>query len=179
MISNITSNKKTLKYTIVALLAAAVILTIIILVSPEANNSSEDAGSLFKHKVEDINDTALIAELFEEMNLEETAGEYTVEISQEGDTLVLAVNAIDAVQKADKSVFDNNMKMCAQQMLALIPQVGRVQWTYPLMPNGSKEEASVGSLSRVEFASDFGKAPEYFGKSEDNLKELLELQKEL
>lgn len=197
MMSNIVNNKKMIWYSLAVLAVAAVILTVIMLIFPGGKNasakngtdvvdvktvkiddSSRHAGALYKHKVEDINDTALIVELFEEMDLENIAGEYAVEISQEGDTLVLAVNLTEAVQTADKKVFDANMEICAQQMLALMPQVGRVQWTYPMITTGSSEEASVGSLDRVEFASSLGKAPEYFGKSEDNIKKLLEKQKE-
>lgn len=195
--SNIVNNKKMIWYSLAVLAVAAVILTVIMLISPGGKNASAENGTdvvgvktvkiddssrhargLYKHKVDDINDTALIVELFEEMDLENIAGEYAVEISQEGDTLVLAVNLTEAVQTADKKVFDANMEICAQQMLALMPQVGRVQWTYPMITTGSSEEASVGSLDRVEFASSLGKAPEYFGKSEDNIKKLLEKQKE-
>ena len=197
MMSNIVNNKKMIWYSLAVMAVAAVILTVIMLISPGGKNasaengtdvvdvktvkiddSSRHAGALYKHKVEDINDTALIVELFEEMDLENIAGEYAVEISQEGDTLVLAVNLTEAVQASDKKVFDANMEICAQQMLALMPQVGRVQWTYPMITTDSSEEASVGSLDRVAFASSLGKAPEYFGKSEDNIQKLLEKQKE-
>ncbi len=176
MTNNAVKNKNKIKYGLAVLVAAAVILAVIVLISPGKDDPSKYAGELYEHRIEDINDTALIAELFEVMELADVTGEYTVEISQEGDTLVLAVNALEAVQNADKKVFDDEMKVRAQQMLALIPQVGRVQWTYPVETAGSKEEASVGSLSRVEFASDFGKAPEYFGKSEEHLQKLLEQQ---
>lgn len=179
MINNIIKNKKFLWCGLVALIAVIAILIVIMAVKPGDKEPSVDAGKLYEYKVEDINDTALVAELFEEMELEEIAGEYTVEISQEGETLVLAINVLKDVQNAEKQVFDANMEMCAEQMLALMPQVGRVQWTYPVITDGSKEESSVESLDRVEFASNFGKAPEYYGKSEENLKKLLEKQKKL
>lgn len=199
MINNIIKNKKTIWYGLTVLAAVAIIVIVILFIIPGAkdkkaatengtdvvsvkaikiDDSSRHAGKLYENKVEDINDTALIVELFEEMELEEIVGEYAVEISQEGETLVLAINLMETVQNADKKVFDANVDKCAQQMLALIPQVGRVQWTYPVMTKGSEEEVSVKSLSRVEFASLFGKAPEYFGKSEENIKKLLEKQKE-
>ena len=174
MINNIIKNKKVVWCGLAVLIVAVAILVVNMMGTSGGNEPSRNAGKLYEHKVEDINDTALVAELFEEMKLEEIAGEYAVEISQEGETLVLAINILENVQNEDKQLFDVNMEVCAQQMLALIPQVGRVQWTYPMITAGSKEESSVESLDRVEFASRFGKAPEYYGKSEENLKKLLE-----
>lgn len=179
MIKNIIKNKKVVWCGLAVLIVAAAILIVNMMGTSGGSEPSRNVGKLYEHKVEDINDTALVAELFEEMKLEEIAGEYAVEISQEGETLVLAINVLKDVQNAEKQVFDANMEMCAEQMLALIPQVGRVQWTYPVITDGSKEESSVESLDRVEFASNFGKAPEYYGKSEENLKMLLEKQKKL
>ena len=182
MTGKIINNKKAFWLGIVVLVAVTAILISMVMAKPASDGkevSLKDAGELYSHKIEDINDTALIADLFEEMKLEEIVGEYTVEISQEGDTLVLAVNALDAVRADGKKAFDGNMEICAQQMLALIPQVGRVQWTYQVVNAESKEEAAVGSFSRVDFESKLGKAPEHFGKSEEGIKELLEKQKTL
>ena len=106
MINNIIKNKKFLWCGLVALIAVIAILIVIMAVKPGDKEPSVDAGKLYEYKVEDINDTALVAELFEEMELEEIAGEYTVEISQEGETLVLAINVLKDVQNAEKQVFE-------------------------------------------------------------------------
>lgn len=180
MKNNIIKNKKAAGYVLVGL---AFVVAIIIAISTtisgngDERDSSKYAKELYEHKVEDINDTALVADLFEVLGFEDLAGEYTVEISQEGDTLVLALNILEGIQNIDKKTFDSNMKDCAQQMLALIPQVGRIQWTYQVATDGDKEEVSVGAFSRVDFESMLGKAPEYFGETEENIKKLLEQQK--
>ena len=72
------------------------------------------------------------------MGLESVAGKYNATIKTEGDMHILSVSLEDSVQKTGKKVLDGNMKKCTQQIMALVPSVGQVQWTYSLI---SSEEA--------------------------------------
>lgn len=178
--------------------------------SIKIDDSTKHANALYNDKVCDVNDTALVAELFEVMGLEDTVGEYSVQISQEDDIMILALNAAEPVQKTDKKVFNSNMRKFAQQMLVLIPQIDRVQWTYQIAESKSSSasnvatetsssgesdsakssdvsdtttasasstgEAVVKALDKEEFEETLGKSPEYFAKSADTVKKLLEKQ---
>ena len=59
------------------------------------------------------------------MGLEKVSGEYKAEISSKDGKEVLALTLSEKISGKDKKVFDNNMKLCAQQMLALIPGCNR------------------------------------------------------
>lgn len=77
-------------------------------------------------KVEDVNNTAAVAEFFETMGLETLIGEYRIEIGEEEGVTVLTINMIDPVQEKNKKKFESDMTTCAEQVLDLIPQVERV-----------------------------------------------------
>lgn len=148
--------------------------------SLKIDDSSEHAKALYNSKIEDVNDTALVAELFEKMGLEDITGEYTVQISKEDDGRVLALDVTEHVQASDEEVFNGNMEKCAQQMLALIPQIDKVQWSYQLFSSSSSDEsdkeAIVVAVNKEKFEQDLGKSPEDFGESADAVKKLLEKQ---
>ena len=173
-----TNSKKKVKYILVI---AAVLATVFMMTScgsnaNKVNDSKKFAEELYAAKVTDINDTAAIVDLFEVMELEDRAGEYTVEISQEGENLVLVLNVAISVNQEDKETFDKNMEVCAQQMLALIPQVDRVQWVYSVTSSSNKAETAVMAVNHVDFNKSLGNAPAKFGESVDAVLEMLKKQ---
>lgn len=140
------------------------------------DDSGRHAQKLFDARVDDINDTAAVAELLETMELESVTGEYTVEIAEEDGIQVLSLTISKPMEQIDKSTFDENMEKCAQQMMVLIPQIEKVQWTYPVINTGKKEEATVASLDKQGAAASLGNATEFYGKSAERVKEMLESQ---
>lgn len=201
MFNHVTTNRKQIVYLLGVLIAAVIIVAAGMLVFTDTdsrsvsaesstdvtkvkavkiNDSTKHANQLYKAKVEDVNDTALVADLFDVMGLEDIIGEYTVQISQEGENMVLALDVTNPVQKANKKVFNANMRKCAQQMLVLMPQIDRVQWTYQMISannsNSSNGEAVVAAVDKEKFEKSLGKSPEHFGKSTDTVKKLLEKQ---
>lgn len=110
-------------------------------------NSSQDyAEKLYRHRVEDVNDTVAVVKFLETMGLEDVTGEYTAMIKAKGNTEVLSLKLKDAVQKTNKNVFDSNMEKCAQQMMALMPSIGKVQWTYSMISSGAEDQKLIVSL---------------------------------
>ena len=87
-----------------------------------------------------------MVDLLETMELEKVSGEYKAEISSKDGKEVLALTLSEKISGKDKKVFDNNMKLCAQQMLALIPGVQAVEWTYSIESDSAEAEQATVSL---------------------------------
>lgn len=136
--------------------------------------SEENAKLLYSCRVEDVNDTAAVATLLETMNLKDVAGKYAATIRADGDTQAMTIELQEPVQKAGKKALDKNMENCAQQIMALMPSVGRVEWTYSLAST-SKEEEETATVSLDEKAAtkQLSKDVRKYGKSEKAFKKLL------
>ena len=136
--------------------------------------SEENAKLLYSCRVEDVNDTAAVATLLETMKLEDVAGKYAATIRADGDTQAMTIELQEPVQKAGKKALDKNMENCAQQIRALMPSVGRVEWTYSLAST-SKEEEETATVSLDEKAAtkQLSKDVRKYGKSEKAFKKLL------
>lgn len=112
----------------------------------DVNDSAAHAKALYKCAVSDVEDTASVVDLLETMELEKVSGEYKAEISSKDGKEVLALTLSEKISGKDKKVFDNNMKLCAQQMLALIPGVQAVEWTYAIESDSAEAEQATVSL---------------------------------
>lgn len=112
----------------------------------DVNDSAAHAKALYKCAVSDVTDTASVVDLLETMELEKVSGEYKAEISSKDGKEVLALTLSEKISGKDKKVFDNNMKLCAQQMLALIPGVQAVEWTYAIESDSAEAEQATVSL---------------------------------
>ena len=136
--------------------------------------SEENAKLLYSCRVEDVNDTAAVAALLETMNLKDVAGKYAATIRADGDTQAMTIELQEPVQTAGKKALDKNMENCAQQIMALMPSVGRVEWTYSLAST-SKEEEETATVSLDEKAAtkQLSKDVKKYGKSEKAFKKLL------
>ncbi|MFR8267798.1 MAG: DUF4825 domain-containing protein [Clostridia bacterium] len=112
----------------------------------DVDDSAAHAKALYKCAVSDVEDTASVVDLLETMELEKVSGEYKAEISSKDGKEVLALTLSEKISGKDKKVFDNNMKLCAQQMLALIPGVQAVEWTYSIESDSAEAEQATVSL---------------------------------
>ena len=112
----------------------------------DVDDSAAHAKALYKCAVSDVGDTASVVDLLETMGLEKVSGEYKAEISSKDGKEVLALTLSEKISGKDKKVFDNNMKLCAQQMLALIPGVQVVEWTYSIESDSAETEQATVSL---------------------------------
>lgn len=136
--------------------------------------SEENAKLLYSCRVEDVNDTAAVAALLETMGIEDVAGKYAATIRADGDTQAMTIELQEPVQKAGKKSLDKNMENCAQQIMALMPSVGRVEWTYSLASTSKEEdETATVSLDEAAATKQLSKDVKKYGKSEKAFKKLL------
>ena len=136
--------------------------------------SEENAKLLYSCRVEDVNDTAAVAALLETMGIEDVAGKYAATIRADGDTQAMTIELQEPVQKAGKKSLDKNMENCAQQIMALMPSVGRVEWTYSLASTSKEEdETATVSLDEAAATKQLSKDVKKYGKSEKTFKKLL------
>lgn len=139
--------------------------------------SEENAKLLYSCRVEDVNDTAAVAALLETMGIEDVAGKYAATIRADGDTQAMTIELQEPVQKAGKKSLDKNMENCAQQIMALMPSVGRVEWTYSLASTSKEEdETATVSLDEAAATKQLSKDVKKYGKSEKAFKKLLTKQ---
>lgn len=137
------------------------------------DSSEQNAAALYHNKINDINDTASIAKLLNAMKLESVIGKYTVQISRDDGVEILSLKVSDAIQYGDKTVFNANMEFYAQQMLALIPEIDRIEWSCPVTLHGSPEVTVKGVLSAASASEKLGTGVKYFGESQSNFHKLL------
>lgn len=140
------------------------------------DTSSDYAEELYGCKVDDVNDTAAVVKLLEAMGLENVTGKYTATIAAEGDIRVLTVTFEDSVQKANKKTLDDNMVICAQQMMALMPSVDKVQWTYSLRSADAEEETTTVSLDEAGAREQLSRNIDKYGESARVFRNLLQEQ---
>ena len=112
----------------------------------KVDDSAAHAKALYKCAVSDVGDTASVVDLLEAMKLESVSGPYTAEISSKDGQEVLTLTLSDEISKKDQKVFNNTMKLCAQQMLVLIPGVQAVEWMYPVKSDSAEAEQTTVSL---------------------------------
>ena len=144
--------------------------------SQKIDTSSDYAEELYGCKVDDVNDTAAVVKLLETMGLENVTGKYTATIAAEGDIRVLTVTFEDSVQKANKKTLDDNMVICAQQMMALMPSVDKVQWTYSLRSADAEEETTTVSLDEAGAREQLSRNIDKYGESARAFRNLLQEQ---
>lgn len=135
--------------------------------------SEENAKLLYDCRVEDVNDTAAVVSLLETMKLEDVAGRYEATIRADGDTQAMTIALQEPVQKSSKKSLDRNMENCAQQIMALMPAVGRVEWTYSLDSSKEEEETATVSLDEAAATKQLSKDVKKYGKSEKAFRKLL------
>lgn len=141
------------------------------------DDSREHASELYNNAVSDINDTTAVVNLLDAMKFEEAAGEYSAVISEEDGVQVLFLDISEQINEDDQKTFNSNMEIYAQQMLALIPGVGKIQWTYSVKSDDASEEKSVVSLDEKGASDILGNDVRSYGKSVKSVKKLLSLQK--
>ena len=144
----------------------------------EIDTSAARAGELYGCRVEDVNDTAAVVELLETMGLEDIAGKYTATINEKDGTEVLSIRLEEPVQQESKDILDGNMEKCSQQIMALIPSVGMVQWSYSLASADDEEETCIVSLDEAVAGEQLGTDVKDYGKSAKAFRNLLTVQAE-
>lgn len=142
------------------------------------NSSEQNSALLYENRVSDIDDTAGIVRLLDAMNFENAVGKYTVKIYERDGIDVMSFEMSDTVAEADEKTFERNMGLFAQQLMALIEGIEKVEWNYPVASTGSPEESATGSLTADEASDEVGEDIHSFGTSASQLHRLLLIQAE-
>ncbi|MGN0703507.1 MAG: DUF4825 domain-containing protein [Lentihominibacter sp.] len=142
------------------------------------NSSEQNSALLYENRVSDIDDTAGIVRLLDAMNFENAVGKYTVKIYERDGIDVMSFEMSDTVAEADEKTFERNMGLFAQQLMALIEGIEKVEWNYPVASTGSPEESATGSLTADEASDEVGEDINSFGTSASQLHRLLLIQAE-
>lgn len=137
--------------------------------------SDTHAAALFACKVDDLHNSAAVAKLLNAMKMEDVTGKYAVQIAKKDGAQVLTLTTDLPVKSGNEVAFHANMEKYAQQMLALIPQLDKVEWIYSVETSGGEEQAE-GVMDDAAATEALGKAPEDYGKSERAFGKLLATQ---
>lgn len=114
------------------------------------DGSDESANKIFACKVGDISDSAAIVKLLEAIEMEKAVGEYTVEVKKN----VMVLETEQPVKSGDEARFNANMQVCSLQLLALIPELNEVKWTYSLSQSTSQSTEAESESGKEEKDSD-------------------------
>lgn len=98
---------------------------------------SDTALNMYNARVDDITDTAQVAQLVEATDMREELGGYlvTLKVKDDVDTLVVAFEK--ELKDGEDLAFDEAATWYAEQLLALIEEADAVQWSYKI--EGAKE----------------------------------------
>lgn len=99
---------------------------------------SDTALNMYNARVDDITDTAQVAQLVEATEMREELGGYliTLKVKDGVDTLVVAFEK--KLKEGEDLAFDETATWYAEQLLALIEEADAVQWSYSI--EGAKEK---------------------------------------
>lgn len=187
MLRGFVKDKKAVWHLPAALVAAVILILagVLALFFSRADVSAEGgdafrqyAEEVYALRVEDLTDTAAVATLLEAMEMETEAGKYSVTIAPESDVYTLSLSVGKSVKPENKASFDEKMGEKSQQILALIPQLGKVEWHYSLRSDDAEEQEDQVSES-VDTASAgerLGRDVRDFGTSREQFEELLAMQ---
>lgn len=137
---------------------------------------SDEALALYNARVDQISDTAAVAQLTETIDLKKNMGDYmvTLQLTEKSNAMLITFDV--EVYANEKTAFDENMHMYAQQLLALIADADAVKWTYTLN-KGDETETIEGSLNKKKASEDLKLGIKDYGESPEMVQTLLNSQK--
>ncbi len=137
---------------------------------------SDVALNLYNARVDDITDTAQVAQLLEASEMREELGGYLVTVETKNDANVLVINFEKQLHEGEDSVFDEAATWYAEQFLALIEETKEVKWTYEMKvkevstdnnkdkdKNKDKKEEKDSNIKKVEKSLTLEQSDELLG----------------
>lgn len=146
--------------------------------STEGNTSEEtEARRLFQAKVDKIEDSTAVAQLLETINLKKKIAAYMVELQIKEEPKSVNIRFSKKVVQKDKDVFNKEVQLYAEQILALIADAQQVQWTYTLVSDSGASEDVTVYLNEQQASELLGANVKQYGASLKAVEALLKLQK--
>lgn len=126
---------------------------------------SEMALDMYNARVDDISDTAQVAQLMEATDMRAQMGDYLVTLKLKGDQDVLVIAYEKELKSGEDTAFDELAVWYAEQFLALIEEADEVQWTYRI----EKDAATIAAEEEAaeKEAAEKAKAAEKENKDSD------------
>ena len=91
---------------------------------------SEMALDMYNTRVDDISDTAQVAQLLEATDMRTQMGNYLVTLKLKDGNDVLVIAYEKELKTGEEAAFDEQATWYAEQFLALIEEADEIQWTY-------------------------------------------------
>lgn len=101
---------------------------------------SDEALDLYNVRVEDISDSAAVAQLLEKTGMRKELGNYMVTLNVKESPIGMLITFEEKVSEANQKAFEDSVDLYAEQILALVTEAEEVQWTYTLVKDNKKEE---------------------------------------
>jgi len=93
---------------------------------------SEMALDMYNARVDDISDTAQVAQLMEATDMRAQMGDYLVTLNLKDGNDVLVITYEKELKSGEDTAFDELATWYGEQFLALIAEADEVQWTYKM-----------------------------------------------
>ena len=93
---------------------------------------SDVALDMYNARVDDITDTAQIAQLVEASEMREELGGYLITLKLKGEEKALVISFEKVLMDGEDAAFDEVATWYAEQFLALIEEADTVKWTYQI-----------------------------------------------
>ena len=90
------------------------------------------ALNMYNARVDDISDTAQVAQLLEATDMRTELGDYLVTLNIKGDTDTLVIAFDKMLLEGEENAFNEQATWYAEQFLALIDEADVVKWTYTI-----------------------------------------------
>ena len=137
---------------------------------------SDEALALYNARADEISDTGAVAQLTETMDLRKNIGDYMVTLNLTDETKSMLITFNVEVYENEQATVDEKINMYAQQLLALIDDADKVQWTYTLK-KGNKTETIEGALTKKMVSSQLKLDIKEYGETPEMVQTLLNSQK--
>lgn len=137
---------------------------------------SDEALALYNAGTANLSDTGAVAQLTETMDLRKNIGPYMVTLQITEDENACLITFDKEFYENEAAATDEVINMYAQQLLALIEDADKVNWTYK-MKKGDKVETVEGSLTTKQASDQLKLKIKEYGETPEMVQTLLNSQK--
>ena len=110
---------------------------------------SDTALNMYNARVDDISDTAQVAQLLEASEMREDMGGYLVTIKTKDGSDILLITYEKQLMSGEDTAFDEMATWYAEQFLALIEEADEVKWAYKIEKDHAEIEAEKAELEKA------------------------------
>ena len=110
---------------------------------------SDTALNMYNARVDDISDTAQVAQLLEASEMREDMGGYLATIETKDGNDILMITFEKQLRSGEDTAFDESATWYAEQFLALIEEADEVKWVYKIEKSHAEIEAEKAELEKA------------------------------